>query len=343
MTFQTTSSLSFPYPDEPAQEAPLALAEGVHWLRLPLPFALNHVNLWLIEDGPGHALVDTGMALESIKTTWRALLTRFTLTRQLITHCHPDHFGLAAWLEEQTGARVWMTQGEFAIGCLLHAGTEYSYSFRGMVDLYAHHGLDAARQQALAARANAYRAGVAGVPQSYKRLFDGDVLRIGTHDWRVIVGHGHAPEHASLYCEALRVLIAGDMLLPRITSNVSANAALPDGDALAWYLKSIERLRALPADTLVLPSHGRPFRGLHARLDQLQQHHRDRCALLLSACESPRSAAELLPTLFDRDITDPHQLQFAMAEAIAHLIHLQDQQRLTVHEHDGVLRYARVC
>jgi glyoxylase-like metal-dependent hydrolase (beta-lactamase superfamily II) len=159
--------------------------------------------------------------------------------------------------------------------------------------------------------------------------------------WRVIIGHGHAPEHASLYCEELRVLISGDMLLPRITTNISVFAATPDANPLNGFLTSIDRLRALPDDTLVLPSHGLPFRGLHARVAQLETHHAARCDELLEACAAPKTAAELIPVLFPREITDPHQVMFAMGEAIAHLNYLQQARRLERVIENGTIRFVR--
>lgn len=312
------------------------IAPGIDWVSMPLPYALDHVNLWLLRDGGGWTVVDTGLAIDSIQAHWQTLLPKYPLTRQVVTHCHPDHLGLAAWLEERTGARLWMTQGEFAVAHLLRASID-DYSYAAMVKFFALHGLDEARQQGLTTRGNAFLRGVPAMPRTFVRLLDGEKIRIDEHDWRVISGTGHSPEHAALYCDKRHVLISGDMLLPRITTNVFVLAATPESDALQQYLDSIDRFRTLPANTLVLPSHGKPFHGLHERIDQLHRHHRQRCKLLVDACQTPRSAAELLPTLFDRDISDPHQLQFAMGETIAHLNHLDARQRL-IHVNDGGIR-----
>lgn len=338
--------MHYPYDQLPAAGTTLEVADGVRWLRMPLPFALDHVNLWLLADGAdaangasaGWAAVDTGIALEAIQDIWRKLLDGHRLTRQFVTHCHPDHLGLAAWLERQSGARLWITQGEFAIAHLLRAGTD-GFGYQAMVAFYARHGLDAARLAALESRGHAFLRGVPEMPASFIRLHDGDDVPIGGRNWRIITGTGHSPEHAAMYCEELRVLIAGDMLLPRITTNVHVGAAAPETDALQEYLDSLQRFLPLPADTLVLPSHGRPFRGLRARVEQLQRHHAQRCEALLQAAATPKSAAELLPALFDRDISDPHQLQFAMGETIAHLNHLARQQRLLPEDDGQVLRY----
>jgi len=232
-----------------------------------------------------------------------------------------------------------MTQGEYLTASVIAAGLA-PFDIPSMVALFARHGLDAERCAALEARGNAYRRGVPVIPGTFNPLFDGDMLRIGAHEWEVIVGHGHAPEHASLHCAKLGVLIAGDMLLPRISTNVSAYAAAPELDTLRLYLDSIDRLADLPEGTLVLPSHGLPFRGIPSRVAELHAHHDARCADLLAACaEGPRAAGELLTVLFGRPIDDPHQNLFAMGEAIAHLNHLESQHRLQRRSENGIIRY----
>lgn len=328
-----------PFEQLPATGATIEVADGVHWLRMPLPFALDHINLWLLEDGEGWTAIDTGIALDPVKDAWKSVLQGRRLSRQIVTHFHPDHLGLAGWLAEETGAPLWMTQGEYLTAHVVAAGLP-PFDMGTMIEFFRRHGLGADGVAGLEKRGNAYRRGVPSIPATFQRLIDGERLGIGRHTWRVIVGHGHAPEHASLYCAELGVLIAGDMLLPRISTNVSAYAAAPHLDMLGLYLDSLERLTMLPTDTLVLPSHGLPFRGLHARVIELKRHHADRCAELLSACAAgPRCAAELLTVLFGRPIEDPHQTMFAMGEAIAHLNHLESQNRLQRRSEDGIVRY----
>jgi glyoxylase-like metal-dependent hydrolase (beta-lactamase superfamily II) len=340
--------LDIPFDTLPQTGATLAVAPGVHWLRMPLPFALDHINLWLLEDGAGYTAIDTGIAMDTVKQAWRSVFSGTNensalagrhLTRQIVTHFHPDHLGLAAWLETEQGAPLWMTQGEYLTAHVIAAGLP-PFDIPSMVALFHRHGLDDQRCAELLGRGNAYRRGVPFIPATFTPLFDGTMLRIGEHHWQVIVGHGHAPEHASLYCAALQVLIAGDMLLPRISTNVSAYAAAPELDTLTLYLDSINRLAELPEDTLVLPSHGRPFRGIQARVAELQVHHAARCADLLAACAvRPRSAGDLLEVLFGRPIDDPHQTLFAMGEAIAHLNYLEHQNRLYRSTDNGIVRY----
>lgn len=335
--------LTYPFDARPEAGSALEVAAGVRWLRMPLPFALDHINLWLLDDHHGLTAVDTGIGLDAVKSHWEDLLATEPrpIERVIVTHCHPDHLGLAAWLAARSGAPVWMTQGEFLGGHAIWHQLP-GHCVADMLAQFRSHGLEGERCEALAARGNAYRRGVPELPRTYRRIFDGEVLAVGGNDWRVMVGYGHAPEHASLYCEKLGVLISGDMLLPRISTNVSVYAATPHADPLGWFLDSLRRIKGLPEDTLVLPSHGYPFRGLHARVDQLVAHHEDRCLALLAACEAPRSAAELLETLFQREL-DTHQVMFAMGEAIAHLNHLTQQGSLCRNEdEDGRIRYQRV-
>lgn len=336
----TSSPLSFPFPTQPAAGEAMAVAPGVRWLRMRLPFALDHINLWLLDDGDSLAVIDCGYALDDTRAAWTSVLAADgrPVRRVIVTHHHPDHIGLATWLAERDGARIKMTQGEFlAAQAIWHQLPGYCVT--DMLAQFATHGLADARHDALATRGNAYRHGAPTLPTRFHRLFAGDTVRIGAHDWRVIVGYGHAPEHASLYCAELGVLISGDMLLPRISTNVSVYAATPHDDPLGWFLKSLRELCTLPDDTLVLPSHGKPFKGIRTRVEQLVAHHRERCDVLVSACDTPKTAAALLPTLFPREL-DTHQVMFAMGEAIAHLNHLERQGALSRRiEADGLIRF----
>ncbi len=334
------SAISYPQPTPPEAGLPLVVAPGIEWLRMPLPFALDHINLWLLEDGDAYTAVDTGIALDPVRTAWKSVLAVRQLRRLLVTHFHPDHLGLAAWLQEQTGAPLWITQGEYLTAQMVKHQIG-AYSVEASCEFFRRHGLPESRIDALRQRGNAYDRVVPALPFSFHPLWEDEVIEIGGRAWRVIVGHGHAPEHASLYCAELGVLISGDMLLPRISTNISVFAGVPDADSLGWFLASLDRLRELPEDTLVLPSHGLPFRGLHFRVDQLHAHHADRCADLRLACAEPKTAAELIPVLFPREITDPHQTMFAMGEAIAHLNYLEQARHLERIEENGIVRYIR--
>lgn len=336
--------LHYPIEHLPEPGTAIEVLPGLHWVRMPLPFALDHINLWLLRDGisaSGRALwtaVDTGVAVDDIKNCWRRLLPDHPLRRQIVTHCHPDHLGLAAWLERETGAPLTITLGEYTTAQMIHAQIG-GFGIAPMLELFRHHGLEQTWLEALALRGNAYKQVVPEIPATYRRLFPDEDIAIGDHSWRVIIGYGHAPEHAALHCKELQVLISGDMLLPRISTNMSVVAPNPDGNPLGLFLDSIAGFKTLPADTLVLPSHGRPFRGLHQRIAELEAHHRDRCADLLAACVAPKSAAELIPVLFPREIKDPHQIMFAMGEAMAHLNYLEQAGALTRSIDSGCTRF----
>ena len=331
--------IAYPHETAPAPGTAVPVAPGIEWLCMPLPFALNHINLWLLADGAGHAAVDTGFALDPVKEAWQSALAGRRLTRCIVTHCHPDHLGLAAWLEQETGAGLWIAQGEYLAAHMMVEQIA-GYAISSMVEFFRRHGLDQARIDALVARGNGYKRGVPEIPATFQRLFADQLLKIGDHEWRTIVGHGHAPEHMSLYCAELGVLISGDMLLPRISTNISVMASNPYGDPLGQFLDSIDGFRVLPEATLVLPSHGRPFRGLHARVDQLHAHHAERCEVLLATCKDKAcTAAELIAVLFNREIPDPHQTMFAMGEAIAHLNYLEHAGKMQRTEKNGLIRF----
>jgi glyoxylase-like metal-dependent hydrolase (beta-lactamase superfamily II) len=336
--------LRFPAAAPPTPGEASAIAPGILWLRMPLPFALDHINLWLVEDGAGWAIVDTGYATEAAMAAWERIfalhLGRRPVTRIIVTHYHPDHIGLAQWLAERWQVPLWITEKEWLYARMLSQDSDdLTQRYR---DFARRAGLDAAASVAFGRHEASYRRGVPAVPAAFHRLVDGAAIDIGGREWRVVVGEGHAPEHACLYCAEAGVLIAGDQVLPRISPNISLQPYEPDGDPLARYLASLLRLRAAVApEALVLPSHDLPFFGLHSRADALAAHHRARCAAILEACARPQSAADLLPRLFRRPL-DRHQTAFALGEALAHLNYLAGQGALARSTGaDGVERFCR--
>ena len=352
------SQLSYPFGETlPELGKTLGVAPGVRWLRMQLPFALNHINLWLLRDElpgegapvQGWTIVDCGIANDDTQAAWERIFASSELgglpvLRVIGTHMHPDHMGLAHWLTERWNARLWISATDYNAARLASHALA-AIGGRNTADFMARHGLvDPQLHAQISARTNYYANMVPEVPGAYRRLLDGDAVSIGSGtnkaEWVCHVGYGHAPEHMSLHSEKLHVLISGDMVLPRISTNVSVIDFEPEANPLMLYLDSLQRMRELPADTLVLPSHGRPFRGLHTRIDQLLAHHDERFAEVMTACaEAPQSAADLLMVLFKRKL-DLHQTTFAMGESIAHLHALWYDGELARHvDAAGVYRF----
>jgi len=338
----------YPFAEPPAPGTAREVAPGVHWLRMALPFQLDHINLWMLEDGtkenPRWLLIDSGLGNEPTRALWDKIFAEKIgsrpVPRVLITHYHPDHAGNAAWLCKRSGAELWMTRGEFLT---VHAARNSSagYTTEAQIGLFRANGLDEAQANALLSRGGLYKKMVPDFPIAHRRLYGGDTVAVGGRDWKVIVGYGHAPEHVSLYCKELNVLISGDMLLPRISTNVAVRPIDPRSNPLRLFLESIRLYRDLPEDVFVLPSHGLPFRGAHSRVAQLEAHHAERLAELQAACvASPRAAADVLEILFKRKL-DTSQIFFALGEAIAHLHYLHYDGKLARSVGaDGVARFA---
>ncbi|MEZ5932082.1 MAG: MBL fold metallo-hydrolase [Alphaproteobacteria bacterium] len=305
-------------------EPMVQMAEGMFGLRLPLPFVLNHVNLWLLRDGDGWTLIDTCIDNEPTRSFWSETLESGLdgrpLRRIIATHFHPDHMGLAGWLCEQTGAALWTTRTEWLLGRGL--ANDVSAAFVDAGRLYDQRaGLDAEHVLARAERGNLYRTRAGTPAGTYTRVTDGDDLVIDGELWRVIIGPGHAPEMICLYSAERGILISADHVLQKISPNISVTPSEPDADPLNDYMTSFDPFRALPEDTLVLPSHGQPFHGLHARIDELIAHHHVRLERTAEAAGKGRTAVDIMPALFEREL-DAHQLGFALGEALAHLNYL---------------------
>lgn len=327
------AALTYPLADQlPEPGAVLTVAPGVYWIRMGLPFALDHINLWLLEDEldgeRGWTVVDCCIDHPAARAQWTTLFTQVLqgrpVLRVVVTHMHPDHIGLAHWLcdhwsRPERACRLWISPTDYYSARVATQRTS-GFGGDGAARYFASHGLcDAETLAQIQQRTGYYASLVPEVPRSFRRLEDGLALTIGGRQWQCISGQGHAPDHMALYCAELGVLISGDMVLPRISTNVSVYETEPELDALGLFLKSIDKFLDLPADTLTLPSHGKPFLGLHTRIDQLHRHHDERLAELLALCQTQACCAhDALPVLFKRPL-DLHQTTFALGEAIAHL------------------------
>lgn len=330
---------AFETPPDPAEVR--EVAPGVLWIRMPLPFALDHVNLWALADGDGWCLIDTGFNTDEIRGLWERLfaspLAGRPVTRIIVTHMHPDHIGLAGWLTERWSADLVTSSAEWLSARMLWLddtpGLLAAYE-----DFYRRTGLDADRVEELKNRRGAYRHSVTPIPPAFRPLRDGQTIDIGGRPWRVLTGQGHSPDHVCLHAPDLNLLVAGDQVLPRISPNISVWPSAPEADPLGEYLDSFAMFDGMPGDVLVLPSHGLPFRGLAGRVADLAAHHEERLSVTLEACRQPADVMSVTAALFRRAL-DKHQMMFAIGEAVAHLNRLVEQGRIGRSLENGVWRY----
>ncbi|HLW93500.1 MAG TPA: MBL fold metallo-hydrolase [Roseiarcus sp.] len=322
-TARGSSGLTHPYAAPPSPGEAIEIASGVLWARLPLPFRLDHINLYFLDDGDGWAVIDAGIASQPARDAWDALLagplSGRRLTRLVVTHAHPDHIGLAGWLTERFGVPLLASQTAY-LDCLSLSLDPGRLEAKVYTDFYRRNGLDDETNKLLSTLGHGYLKMITPLPSTFQRLVAGERLRIGGRDFAVLSGDGHAPEQIMLYDGPSRLLLVADQVLAKISPNVSVSPVDPNGDPLGLYLRSLAALsRDIADDALVLPGHGLPFFGLKERIDQLIAHHDARCRALLDACRAgPRAPAELLGVIFSRDL-DPHQMGFAFNELLAHL------------------------
>lgn len=323
--------IAFLEADPPAAGRAIAVGAGLLWARMPLPMELNHINVWLLADGDGWTLVDTGLAHDACREAWHSLEPRELggrpLRRIVVTHDHPDHLGLSRWLHERHGAAVWMSE-------IAHRSTDEYLAAAGDELLSRNHGfltahgmdidLDGLRKLSGTEHGKWF----GGLPPLARPTQGGDVIESDGRTWVVIETSGHCRGHLCLYDARHEILISGDQVLPTISPNVSVLASRPDANPLREFLESLARLEQCAPETLVLPSHGRPFRGLHRRIHVLRAHHLEQLDQLHSACHEPRAACDLLPVMFGRPLRGYHRL-LALGEAVAHLNHLWHDGRVT--------------
>lgn len=314
--------LTYPFDQGPAYGEAIDVAPGVKWLRMPLSPPLGFINVWAIAEDGGWAIVDTGLGGPATEAAWRAAfagpLEGRPVTRVIVTHMHPDHIGMSGWLTREFDCRLWITRLEFVTCRSLAADTGREAPREG-VAFYRAAGWDEAAIDDYRARFGAFGRGLHALPDSFRRMSDDDEIEIGGRLWRVVVGSGHSPEHACLYCPELGLMISGDQVLPRISSNVSVFPSEPDANPLANWLSSLAAIKPrIPADVLVLPAHNDPFFGLHARIDALIGGHERALARLRRALVQPRRAVDLFRLLFRRPV-DAGVPGMATGEAVAHL------------------------
>ncbi len=337
----------YPFAEAPPAGTGQEVLPGLLWLRMPLPFSLNHINLWALADGEGWTVVDTGTQTPETLAAWKGLLAPEGLlagkpvTRVIATHMHPDHMGMAGWLTRKFDARLWITREEYLLCRTLAADTGREAP-DDAIRFYRCCGWSEEALDVYRARFGGFGRYIHALPDSFRRLVDGESLRIGDHDWRVVVGRGHSPEHACLVCDALDVMISGDQVLPTISSNVSVHPTEPDADPLGEWMASLQHLRdTLPDSLLVLPAHGLPFRGLHARLDRLSQGHQKGLNRLLRSLAEPRRVVDCFGALFARSIAERSETYgLATGESAAHLNYLYRRGRVQRElGTDGAWRY----
>jgi glyoxylase-like metal-dependent hydrolase (beta-lactamase superfamily II) len=343
-TATSAAGLTYPWGDrKPGIGETIRIADGISWARIPMPGSLGHINSWLLDDEGGVAVVDTGMLLSMCSDAWKALfkgsLAESPISRVICTHMHPDHIGLAGWLCKRFGVELWMSRGEWLTARMLTSDARDAVP-EEFVTMQRAAGWDEDSLDEM--RTNGwgrFARMVYAMPVSYRRVQDNDVLDLGAHRWRVVVGNGHSPEHACLLNEASGVLVSGDQVLPRISSNVSVNISEPEADPLGDWLSSIEKLLHLPDDLVVCPAHGEPFTGLHTRLIALRDEHNRRLDDVRAAiAQSPLRVVDTFKLLFNREITGNNR-ELATGEAIAHLRRLELDGRARREERDGVRWY----
>jgi glyoxylase-like metal-dependent hydrolase (beta-lactamase superfamily II) len=314
--------LTYPFERGPATGEAVDVAAGVKWLRMPLGGALSFINVWAIEEPEGWAIVDTGMGGTATREAWRAAfagpLAGKGVSRVFVTHMHPDHIGMSGYLTRKFDAKLWITRLEF-MTCRSLAADTGREAPADAIRFFRAAGWDEDAVEDYKARFGGFGRALHALPDSFHRLNDGDEVAIGGRTWRVVVGSGHSPEHACLHCPELKLMISGDQVLPKISSNVSVFPTEPDGDPLTEWLTSLARIKGrIPDDVLVLPAHNDPFHGLHARIDHLIGGHERGLARLKALIAERKRVVDVFHVLFRRKI-DRSLLGLATGESLAHL------------------------
>ena len=327
MELASDALVRYPLAEEPqpGDGSAVEIAPGVLWLRMPLAGPLRFINVWALAEEHGWTIVDTGVlspeTIEGWQKAFKGALQNKPVVRVIVTHMHPDHCGLAGWFTERFDARLWMSRLEYLTCRLMAADTGHRVPREG-IDFFHSAGWDDDFIEHYRTKFGYFGKQIYQLPSAYRRIVDEEKIVIGAHEWIIIVGNGHSPEHACLYCPQRQLLISGDQVLPRISSNVSVYPTEPDSNPLHDWLTSLRRIRErIPEDVLVLPAHNSPFLGLRARLDQLLQHHQHSLDQLLQKLNQPQRVVDVFKVLFTRPIT-VETMTMATGEAMAHLNYL---------------------
>ncbi len=342
------ATLRYPYEQQPQPGTTIEVAPGVRWLAMPMPGSLGFINLYLLQDEHGWWVVDTGLGNNETRDHWHTIFANemqdMPVVGVICTHMHPDHIGQALMLTDHFQCPLYMTRAEYyqARAFANNSGDSHSswlgrkfYNRAGMPDDYLN------QLASMWSKRPAESMSMPTMVSGYERLRDGQTLTIGQREWRIVVGSGHSPEHACLYCEDLDVLISGDQILPVITSNVSVHSSEPEANPMAEWIDSHQRfLSLIPEDTFVLPAHNLPFYGAHQRLHELIDHHEERMQAILDFCEQPQLAKDMLPVLFNRKL-DSRQTMMALGEAIAHAHLLMQRGHLDRYVADNGMHHYR--
>ncbi len=325
--------ITTPWQAAPDHGAAVEVAEGILWIRLPLPMALDHVNIYALDEGDSWTIVDTGVRSKRSLALWEDVLTGplggRPVSRVILTHHHPDHIGMAGWLMDRFGAELVMTRTAYLMARMLILDVEDRPTPQAL-DFWRRAGMDPDIYEARRTdRPFNFADACAPIPVGYTRVRQGDTLRAGGRDWDVHVGHGHAPEHLTLWSRDDALVIAGDQIISSISPNIGVYPTEPEADPLGEWLDSCDRLAALARpDQLVLSGHKLPFTGLPTRMRQLADNHHGALKRLERHLATPRTAADCFPPLFKRRI-DAGTYGLALVEAVAHLNHLHQAGRVT--------------
>ncbi|MEM9343978.1 MAG: MBL fold metallo-hydrolase [Pseudomonadota bacterium] len=324
-------TIRFPFPDAPATGEATEVAEGILWLRLPLPMALDHVNVYALDDGDGWTVVDTGVASRKSRVIWEGILSGplagKPVKRVLVTHHHPDHIGLAGWFQTEYGCELITTRTAWLYARMLQLDAQEA-PVPETIAFWRAAGMDATiLNQRMAERPFNFFDVVAPLPLGFTRIAEGSTLRMGGRDWTVRIGHGHAPEHATLWSDD--VVLGGDQLLATISPNLGVYPTEPLADPVQEWIESCQRLAHFATDDqLILPGHKLPFTGLPTRMRQLEDNHHGALTRLSEHLHTPHTAADCFQPLFSRTI-GAGEYGLALVEAMAHCLHLWHHGRAT--------------